>query len=308
MHGSYSLSSSTKKSFTLQVTQREFGSALFADSQHLLNHATEHRAHLLSHIADDRSASPSWTFVTLYYFALFIALAWTRASNGSILYLDKKAIEKYCGMATVKPAGGAYSARLYIDPSTQIPFVEFKKCSSSHFHEAVWIAVNKSVNDIFQEINQQSQARKLDAEEILALRALGIFSGYSFKEPLVWPSKLRNGVNYRPGFSYRSVLKNNSLKLPSKLRRNGFSSLTELVEHGERMKAKLSGVGSPTDMPNECIDLLVAQSLLLEKYTEETFRVLCDKNELKQSSFRQRKIYAGANCSEASMISPLMEA
>jgi len=210
--GSYFLQGSTAKSFVLQVAQREYGAVLFAEGQHLLNHAAEHRAHLLNAIKSNREPSPSWTLVTFYYFSLFVAMAWTRASNAAILYLDKDSIAEYCSGAGAKPGGGAFEAMASLDSQTGISSVEFRKCATTHFHEAVWISVFKQTRKLFQAIRLQSSVRKATVEEILALRGLELFDGLTFDSPQAWPSKFRNAINYRPGFSYRSVVSSVRLK------------------------------------------------------------------------------------------------
>ncbi|QYG05647.1 hypothetical protein [Janthinobacterium sp. PAMC25594] len=107
MNGAYSFHSATSKSFKLVVNSREYAAVIFADAQHLLNHASEHRAHVLDNSLTTEP-SPSWTFVSLYYFSLFIAMAWSRVSNNAVLYLDKDAIKEFCGTVVGLPGGGAF--------------------------------------------------------------------------------------------------------------------------------------------------------------------------------------------------------
>lgn len=303
--GSYSLLSANTKSFVLQVVQREYAAVLFAEGQHLLNHAAEHRAHLLNTLSTKREPSPSWTFVTLYYFSLFVAMAWTRASNAAIIYLDKEAIAEFCPGAVAKPGGGAYEIIGRLDPSTGVFSVEFKKCGASHFHEAVWVAINKQTKKISQEIKLQTSRRKTAPDELLALRGLALFDGLSFDRPEVWPSKLRNEINYRPGFSYRSVVKNNFLRTIARLNKPALANLDSVITYGEYAKNSVCGFDDPSDVANECVDLLVAQTVFIEIMTEEVFMHICKIQGLESSALSQRKLFSRNNAVIRSYISPL---
>ncbi|MCG2598253.1 MULTISPECIES: hypothetical protein [Burkholderiales] len=291
--GAHSLIESNVSGFTLKVNDREFGATLFAEAQHLLNHSTEQRAHLTSEIAScsPQSLSPSWLFVTLYYLSLYVAMSWTRAANAAIIYLDKEAIGNYCGLAIKKPGAGAFELSLTIDPDTATPYVHFKKCSTSHFHEAVWISAHRIAKSVSDDIKSRSALRKPTAEELLCLRGLNLFEGGSFSTPLYWQSRARNGVNYRPGFSYRSVVKNNFLRTVTKLSSPRFSSLSEVVALGERAKGTLRGITDPFSAMDSCIELLVSQTLFIETATEGTLMQLCKFHDIQSSAFSARKTF-----------------
>lgn len=299
-YGSHNLLSSTKKSFRLQVNQREFGAALFADAQHLLNHATEHKAHTLSIGQSGLALSPSWTCVTLYYCALYLALAWTRIANNTILFLDKDAIAEFCRGAAQLPGAGTYRATLAVDDSTGEATLDLQKCNTSHFHEAVWIAVCAEVASLATSIKAQTASRKPSEDEILVLRAMALFQGLSFREPLAWPSKLRNAINYRPGFSYRNIVRHNFLKIESRLKRPALINFAAVVEFGEKAKRAVLGKGSPVDAPNDSMDLLIAQSAIIERLSEDALEEILVVRDAKCSArtMRQqyRKLHTEVNC------------
>lgn len=295
-HGSYSVKSSDKKSFVLNVNHREFASILYADAQHLLNHASEQRAFLLGYNPGINEASPSWGFVTLYYFAIFIAMAWTRAANNTVIYLDKDAVLEFCkGQPSVPPAG-AYSVIFHLDPATGAGEVEFKKTNHNHFHEAVWVAAIKITEDVAKWITHLSSARKPTDDEVLSLRAMQLFHGLRFCDPYIWPSKLRNAINYRPGYSYRSVIKHNFLTMRSKLLKPSFSSMEELIDFGEQMKTSLASEKSPINLPNEATDFLLTQALILEKFTDEAFQEICSLRDIKTSTLTLRNQFNKTYC------------
>ncbi|AIV78622.1 hypothetical protein X994_1790 [Burkholderia pseudomallei] len=289
--GAYNIISSTKSGFELQVNQREYGAYLFAEIQHLLNHAAEHRAHLISVVKNGDETSPSWGFVSLYYMSLFVAMAWTRISNQTVLYLDKDAVDKYCAGSAIRPGGGAYEAVSHFDSKSGMSSVYFKKCPSSHFHEAVWTSIINRAESLFSVIQSESKSRKATADELTSLRALKLFNVSNFKDRHVWPSKIRNAVNYRPGFSYRSVLRNNNLRTVSRLGKSNLPDVDAVITFGERAKYAASGVKEPSDAPNACLDLLIAQTLLMESIVSGTVAELCAIQGLSCSASRQRNTF-----------------
>jgi hypothetical protein len=302
-HGSYALKSSSTTSFKLSVSQREYAATLISEIEHLLNHASEHRAHLFACQATQHDPSPSWMFVSLYYFALYIGMAWTRATNAAIIYLDKDSIREYCRGAPFSPGGGAFRSSLAINEETNGAEVEIRKCNTSHFHEAVWNQVCNEASSATTWIESLSQSRKPTNEELSSIRAFRLFGGQSFKDPLVWPSKLRNAINYRPGFSYRSVVNNNLLNIKSRLGKPAFAKFEHLLQYGEDAKTKIGKAKDPSLVPNEAVDLLIAQSLVLEAFVEEALTELQAVKDINSSAKRLRQRFNKIHCAPSNILS-----
>lgn len=298
--GAFRLVSSSKQGFDLEANHREFAAAILADSQHLLNQVLEHRAHLLQAVSTASEPSPTWLFVTLYYLGLYAAMAWTRTTNSSVIYLDKEAIAEFCGPATAKPGGGSFYVRLIQAPlpAAANPTIEVRK-GPSHFHEAVWTRAALEATKAKSWIEAQSASRPPTKDELISLRALDLLARPAFGSVL-WPSKLRNALNYRPGFSYRGVLRNNILRLRSRLNKQPLRTLTEVVEFGERAKLSIGAEKDPARMPNEAAELFIALSLLLEYYSSETLRGVCDLQGLTSSAPKQRTAFTRQFCGEMS--------
>lgn len=292
--GAYFLSSSDSGKFVLSVNQREYAANLLAEVQHLLNHAMEHRAHLINSLSTGDEPSPAWIFVSLYYFSLFVAMAWTRIANKGIFYFDKDAINEFCGSAAKVPGAGAYCVTATIDQATSACDVAFKKCSRAHFHEAVWLGATNEAKEVVDWIEQLSSGRRPTEEELHSLRAMRLFIGCKFNDPQTWPSVLRNSLNYRPGFGYRSIPKNNNLKIRSRLVKTRWSSSSEVVAFGERARQVLGNTKEPFDSVNHAVDLLIVQSVLLESFVEETLTHLCSLQDLSCSAPTQRAKFARA--------------
>lgn len=295
--GAYRLMTSNKRGFTLAVNNiREYSAALFADSQHLINHVMEHRAHLMNALSTGRETSPTWIFVTVYYMALFSAMAWTRAANSAVVYLDTEAIIEFCGKNSTRPGGGAFLISTTTDPLTNQSEVRITKSNHSHFHEAVWVESMDGIGKAFHWIAGQANSRSSSADELLHMRALNLFLKTKFQTGPVWPSKLRNALNYRPGFSYRSVVRNNMLKLNSRLTKKPFEDFASLVGYGEHVQNNLGNSKDPLDVPNDAVDLLLVYGMILEKYAEEALNEVCQIQNLKSSARVQRNKFNKEHC------------
>ena len=218
---------------------------------------------------------------------------------------DREAIDQYCATSPSgpRPVGGAFEVIAQVDATSMVSYVKFTKCKSSHFHEAVWKAVHSRSGALLKEIQNWSLSRKATSEELVAIRGLELFRGLSFKEPLVWASNLRNGINYRPGFSYRSVVRNNFLKTASRLAKPSLKNVDAVVGYGERAKLALRGAIDPFEHANDCVDLLVAQSLFLEAQLSESLTHLCELNDLATSAAVGRRRFDTTNAYLSSLVS-----
>ncbi len=304
--GAYSVVGVSSKGFTLQVNQREYAATLFADAQHLLNHASEQRANILVQLEADADPSPSWLFVSLYYFSLFAALAWGRANNAAVIYLDKDAIGTFCQGNSGAPGGGAYRLSLTTDPTTGAALLEAKKCGASHFHEAVWISVCASVADAEKWVRSLSLSRQPTPDEIHALRVFQLFGGMRFSDPLIWPSRLRNAINYRPGYSYRTAINHNFLRIGSRLRQASTADMESLLLIAEKARAVALKATDPTHVSNELVDLLIVQSVAIEAYTDEALHELCISKDLECSARALRRRFNKKHSGQSNVLSRLV--
>lgn len=296
--GAYSVTNTSKTSFTLSVNNiREYSAALFADGQHLINQVMEHRAHLMHGLDTGAETSPTWSFVTVYYMALYAAMAWTRTANAAVVYLDSDAIVEFVGANVTRPGGGAFIISSSTDPLTNQSEVVITRSRYSHFHEAVWVAAANDMSKAFNWISAQSTGRNASDDELLHLRALRLFLNPKFQSGTKWPSKLRNALDYRPGFSYRSVVRNNFVKLNSRLTKQSFANFESLVNYGENARNSLSNSKHPLDLPNESIDLLLSYALLLEIYAEEALNEVCKVQNLTYAARVQRRQFNKLYCS-----------
>lgn len=186
----------------LQASPYSFASALLNEVQSLLDHAAEHRALVQVNVAANNDCSPSWLFVTTYYWSLFGALAFIRLLGRAAWYLDKQALKALvAGTGLKAPTSGTYVLHVgAIQGSARRDF--YLKQSDERFHEATWKLVTELIRPHLDAVTASTtSANAAQMSEIAIFRCL---ADDPFRAPN-WPSSLRNSVNYKPGFTYQSV-------------------------------------------------------------------------------------------------------
>ena len=102
--------------FELTTNREDFGSALFGDAEHLMDHCTEQMAVTRWHLGRREEQSTAWSFVTCYYWGFFSALLLARLVGRVPMYLDRDHVNKLYsyasaqnpGMQVKKPSPGSY--------------------------------------------------------------------------------------------------------------------------------------------------------------------------------------------------------
>ena len=300
--GAYQPIASSSQNIEVKVNQYEFGEIIFAEIQHLLNHVAEQRAHIISALHGN-CPSPSWLFVSAYYAALYATLAWTRSMNLAVLYLDKPAIHQFSFGATQSPTAGAFTATLVQSSNSAEHHFRISKSKKSHFHEAVWLTMSSTASTLLLQIQQEISSRQATSDELDSIRLLKLFDGFSFEEPHYWPSLLRNAINYRPGYSYRSIPKNNFLALDFVKKPLGPDRIESALAEAEKLKIELKGTRSPTEMPNEAALLLMLQASLIDLCVTKGIESLCKQNGFRNTPFEERKRFAKNSIANVNSVS-----
>lgn len=276
-------------SLELFINPYEFGEAIYCDIQHLMNHAAEHRARLFCGISLSTDPSPSWTFVTTYYWALFLALTISRLQNKVILFLDKDSVQALSAGATGTSLGGGVFRMTVGDfETTSRRRAEIKKARSGHFHDVAWNDIYSLAQKFVTELESSSKFRKLSDDELLDLRAFRCFTKVRFKEPHAWQSTLRNAVNYRHGFSYRSITKNNNIDLAHLIMRPNQDSFENLVQECESIVLELTETKDPLDAPGTAAQLVMYQALILDHYCRVVIEAFCESRGIDQQIGKAR--------------------
>lgn len=308
--GSIQVLSNTGTTLELAVNPYEIAEAVYCDIQHLMNHATEHRAFLVNSLTTRDDPSPSWTFVTAYYWALFLSLALSRMQNKAIVFLDRESVQALgVGVLGSTPGGGVFRMSLDIFETTSRRKMRLNKSRNSHFHEVVWNDIYTFAKTQVDELELTSKGRKLSEDEMLDLRAFRCFTGVRFKEPHAWQSTLRNAINYRHGFSYRSITENNSLglfklmQIPSKI------NLRSVVEQCEVVLSELKVVRDPLDIPATSASLLMYQALILDAYCRSALDGFCGSRSINTDLIQKRAKFLASyfDPEKSNLLLPLLE-
>jgi hypothetical protein len=223
--GAYTVPACDKKSAILEAAPAEIGASLLADAEFLLDHGSEHRATLHQLLFDGAWCSPAWLVVTNYYWAFFSALAIGRLTGKSVWYLDKPALQIFRELsgARIQPPAGAFSFTLSSPSTTSARYLQIFP-TGKQLHDAVWRSNGDLIKSIFSVVNQE--ANGMEYRLWWALNQLNVYLGES------WLSKIRNSVNYRPGYGYREVIGKTDIEI-GKLRKLLPLNMTSLVEHLE---------------------------------------------------------------------------
>ena len=111
--------------------------------------------------------------------------------------------------------------------------------SKVQLHDAVWTAVHRLITDVFAHADQN--ADPLEYRLWWALKRTGDLLGAD------WASRLRNAVNYRPGWGYREVIRRGQIDMARHIRQRTPATLTELVGKFEDEVIAIAVGARPTE-------------------------------------------------------------
>ena len=197
--GTFIVTACTKNHIVIEAAGAEIGAVLLADTEHLLDQAAEHQASLREVLTTTKWHSPAWTLVTTYYWAFFLELALSRLTGRSVWFLDRVALSQMRILAgsPVQPSAGPMY--LTVDDYVSATNREISlKPSRSQYHDACWSLGQALIHKVFQDSDQNSNS--MEYRLWWSLKRTADLWGPN------WPSKIRNAVNYRPGYCYREVI------------------------------------------------------------------------------------------------------
>lgn len=208
-NGTYSVVSSTSTEYILHVSSVDFASALLTDVEHLFNHCFEQFQEMMCFHLDTRIRSDSWDVVTEYYFAFFSAQITLRLLGRPVVYLKSEKTNelKQMGGFTVGPGGGSFRIEKISNLSSTHSEYRLKKLNPK-IHDATWKDVLQLFSDLIRNPILSSNIREV--QFFSALTTTSLFSSYGVG--YAWPSEVRTAANYRAGYAYRLVLKEDITK------------------------------------------------------------------------------------------------
>ena len=226
--GAFRVRSCDKKAAVLETAGVEIGTALLSDVEYLLDHGAEHRSALRGLVVEAQWHSPAWTVVTAYYWAFFSALAVTRLTGKTTLYLDKRSISNLRTLAASahQPPAGALtlSVEQYISGTDREVTL---RPTGAHLHDAAWSVFHDLVSEIFNSCNGGTNAAEY--------RFFWCLNEARVRLGADWPSRVRNIVNYTPGCAYKEVVRDTVIDAAPYVRRGQPFSLAKLIEAFENI-------------------------------------------------------------------------
>jgi len=211
--GYYTVTSAGKRGFALSTAAADLASALLSDAEHLLDHAAEHQASVWRTAQDRRWASGAWLIVTVYYWLFFVGLAVTRLIGAALVFLDCDATARLVKLApsiSPNPGGGAFLLQCGASTSATEREISLMK-QKGRLHDALW-------QSLYHRFEQLLGIAAMDSNGSAEYRFIAATQAASRKLGLDWPSAFRNLVNYRPGYAYDPVGRNEPLDLQKFLR------------------------------------------------------------------------------------------
>lgn len=207
--GSYVVEARVTKGFDLAAFTNELGGVLLAECEQFLDHAAEHQVTILQQIRSGVWTSAAWQVVTVYYWAYYALLALTRLLGDSVWFIDTTVANHLTTLAPgtgARIGAGAFRVTCGSALSATQRTLQLRKLSGRS-HDGLWRLWSGLVDEVFVTSRPLSGSSE---ERVFATmrRAVAILGPE-------WPSDLRNVINYRPGFAYRSV---RSASLSSALR------------------------------------------------------------------------------------------
>lgn len=204
--GAFTVSSSAPRSFDLAVSPNEIGAALFSDAAFHLDHACEHSVTVRDQLSSGRWYSAAWMCVTFYYWSFFLAVSITRMVGYTGLFLGKPEVDSLVTLSgsPTNAGPGAYVLQCGSPTTLSQLTVNIKKAGKSRLHDLIW----RMLADEIKNCALYGRSASADQKEMRLFNALSVPFN---KLGDVWPSDLRNLVNYAPGAGYGTILKRSTV-------------------------------------------------------------------------------------------------
>jgi hypothetical protein len=209
--GAFQVNACTKSLITIETAAAEIGSTLLADVEYLLDNAAEHQAAVHDALTSGDWYSPAWVLVTTYYWSFFSGLALSRLAGRSVWFLDRAAVSQLRALSGsgAQPSAGAMNLTVGSFVSATNREITLRP-SRAQLHDAAWLATYKLIDDVLAHCDQNSN--QLEYRLWWALKRVGDLWGPA------WPSKVRNRVNYRPGWGYKEVTRRDRIDTMKQVR------------------------------------------------------------------------------------------
>lgn len=256
-NGAYTVSGATGTSFSLITASVDIGGALLSDAQFHLDHAAEHQAAVWHDLRSGQWNSPAWLTVTFYYWGYFVAMALSRLLGETVWFLDDAMARQLNMLApgAAKSGAGTYQLLCGTQVSATDRQIALRK-RNGRLHEQLW-------SNLFSALKTLTCAVPKGSADPLEERIYLALLNSTNRFGLDWPSKLRNSVNYRPGYAYDAVRRSSLLGSFGFLRVDRPQDLLELVGRLETNTIEARNSKSLDSVTRLQAHMLVDTTLLL---------------------------------------------
>lgn len=270
--GTYTISSTSSSRFAVAVAPADFGGALLSDAAYHLDHALEHQASLMRTLLTGQWSSPAWQVVTFYYWSYFVAMALSRMLGRTVWFITPEVATQFTRLAPTGSAsltrgtyevtcGGALSAG-----TREILLVKRPR----RLHEQLWTTIFGLINEVYSEVGiglASPQEERLYLAIINSAQLLGD----------VWPSELRNVVNYRPGFAYTAPRFRSSVDTFTYLTSQA-QTIDGLIDRLENNNMAMRAEPSVVSQPKVAARMLVDLTVLLSRVAHALHDEIVDRS------------------------------
>jgi hypothetical protein len=270
--GTYTISSTSSSRFSVAAAPADFGGALLSDAAYHLDHALEHQASLMRTLSSGQWSSPAWQVVTFYYWSYFVAMALSRLLGRTVWFITPDVANQFSRLAptgSVSLPRGTYELACGQALSAGTREILLVK-RSRRLHEQLWTTVFGLLSDIYNEVGAgvaSPQEERLYLAIINSAKLLGD----------VWPSELRNVVNYRPGFAYTAPRFHSSVDTFTYLASQA-QTIDGLIDRLENCNMAMRLDPSVVSQPRVAARMLVDLTILISRVAHALHDEIVDRS------------------------------
>lgn len=209
--GYYSLINATDTSLVLECDSADFAKVWRSEVENLVNHCYEQLLEECQHISGYNRCSGAWAVVTGYYLSFFAAQAFIRLLGTPVMYLNGDQMRRVVTLFAhpVSPRPGTYRLTRVVNTVGDSVRCTFQ-CSGRKPHEETWKQFFRFIDAVWAAVYHNAAQNTLDVvdqNERLLLNAIRLSKHGGAYDSAEWPSLIRTAANYRMGFAYRQVLR-----------------------------------------------------------------------------------------------------
>lgn len=283
--GGYHVPECTKLHFIVDCASKEFGFVIAKEVTLLLDQALEHRLLIAHAFREGKHPSPSWLLVTIYYWCLFLALAWLRLTGKIVTYLPSEEINRLAKLSSSsnlkRPGNGTFIIELLKTEGSRFN-LKYRRLKTNNFHEGLWNAFHQDIRQRLKAAGSKPASWETRLFSVLNFENDNDHSG--------WLSKLRNIVNYRIGFGYGAVDGKIIPDILSFLPTSQIESVESIITKLEEVQSK-TGRRPVPERPEQYANIMLLFGSLMTKLMDSLTKDVWDKRAIEENWSQKRKKY-----------------